>query len=166
MKSYSGTLLGWKNAKRFYSTKTQRLPDLISNRIQSSNGKALLPRKHVIFPPPPPPPSENPLTPPPSIYSTGRGAPLLYGVTDTILWPFGPLGNCTTYSKCWFGLLSCGNANKKKIEGLMGKASCHMSTTHATSTPLHLYQTSRLHHRQIRPSLCDSTRNITATTAR
>jgi hypothetical protein len=48
-----------------------------------------------------------------------RGRDTLYSVTGKVLWPFGPgvtdslssnspHSECSTYSKCWFGLLSCG----------------------------------------------------------
>lgn len=48
-----------------------------------------------------------------------RGRDTLYDVTGKVVWPFGPgitntmhskvpHSTCTTYSKCWIGLLSCG----------------------------------------------------------
>ncbi len=38
-----------------------------------------------------------------------RGRDTLYALTGTIVWPFGPYSSCPTYSKCWFGLLTCGS---------------------------------------------------------
>lgn len=37
-----------------------------------------------------------------------RGNRALYAFTGMMIWPFGPMHLCPTYSKCWFGLLSCG----------------------------------------------------------
>ena len=40
--------------------------------------------------------------------SSCRGNHMLYDTTGLIVWPFGPIGECETYSRCWFGLLTCG----------------------------------------------------------
>lgn len=37
-----------------------------------------------------------------------RGKKTLYDFSGMIIWTFGPINICPTYSKCWFGLLSCG----------------------------------------------------------
>mmetsp|Transcript_25560 Transcript_25560/g.37760 ORF Transcript_25560/g.37760 Transcript_25560/m.37760 type:complete len:215 (-) Transcript_25560:59-703(-) len=49
----------------------------------------------------------------------GRGVPLLYKLTGMIPWVFGP-NNCTTHSKCWLGILTCGDTSKTytNIRGL------------------------------------------------
>eukprot|EP01038_Epipyxis_sp_PR26KG_P014459 gene14459-19405_t len=36
-----------------------------------------------------------------------RGAETLYALTGAIIYPFGPISTCPTYSNCWFGLLTC-----------------------------------------------------------
>lgn len=41
--------------------------------------------------------------------STCRGSRLLYDITGLLVWPFGPIGDCQTHSRCWFGLLTCGS---------------------------------------------------------
>lgn len=44
-----------------------------------------------------------------------RGTSLLYDLTGMLVWPFGPVDSCPTYSKCWFGLLTCGSPKLDKI---------------------------------------------------
>jgi hypothetical protein len=44
-----------------------------------------------------------------------RGRGTVYDVTGMISWPFGPYRECPSYSKCWFGILTCGNMKKSKI---------------------------------------------------
>lgn len=45
-----------------------------------------------------------------------RGVDMLQSVSGMILWPFGPHNKeCPTYSKCWFGILSCGNPKLKHL---------------------------------------------------
>jgi len=50
-----------------------------------------------------------------------RGRNTLLDYSGTILWPFGPFQDCPTYSKCWFGILSCGEPKndhiKSSVEG-------------------------------------------------
>lgn len=45
-----------------------------------------------------------------------RGRDTLFDMTGQTVWPFGPItSGCQTYSKCWFGLLSCGDFNQKRV---------------------------------------------------
>lgn len=46
--------------------------------------------------------------PPRSKVNTCRGNELLYQATGLLVWAFGPISKCPPYSKCWFGLLTCG----------------------------------------------------------
>lgn len=39
---------------------------------------------------------------------TCRGNALVYQTTGLLVWAFGPVAKCPPYSKCWFGLLTCG----------------------------------------------------------
>jgi hypothetical protein len=43
-----------------------------------------------------------------------RGRNTLFAFTGTALVPFGPYQECTTYSKCWFGLMTCGTAKNEQ----------------------------------------------------
>jgi hypothetical protein len=54
---------------------------------------------------------------PPGGQNKCRGTDMLYSLTGTIVWPFGPK-NCSTYRKCWFGLLTCGEAKSKALQEL------------------------------------------------
>ena len=46
-----------------------------------------------------------------------RGRAMLHQVAGVITWPFGPIKSpCPTYSKCWFGILSCGTPNNNTIQ--------------------------------------------------
>lgn len=45
-----------------------------------------------------------------------RGRNTLYDYSGMILYPFGPYKECTTYSKCWFGVLSCGTPKNNEIK--------------------------------------------------
>lgn len=48
-----------------------------------------------------------------------RGVDMLQSVSGMILWPFGPYNySCPTYSKCWFGVLSCGHPKLKHLSNL------------------------------------------------
>jgi len=45
-----------------------------------------------------------------------RGTPQVFVLTGGIVvWPFGPIDDCPTYSKCWFGLLTCGEPNLPRL---------------------------------------------------
>ena len=44
-----------------------------------------------------------------------RGNRALFAFTGMMIWPFGPMHLCPTYSKCWFGLLSCGNPKLQQM---------------------------------------------------
>jgi hypothetical protein len=44
-----------------------------------------------------------------------RGRNTLFNFTGTALVPFGPYQECITYSKCWFGLMTCGTAKNEQI---------------------------------------------------
>jgi hypothetical protein len=44
-----------------------------------------------------------------------RGNKLLHDATGLLVWPFGPMGECETYSRCWFGLLTCGTFQHDKF---------------------------------------------------
>jgi hypothetical protein len=44
-----------------------------------------------------------------------RGIDMLFALTGIIVWPFGPMESCPTYSKCWFGLLTCGTPKKEAL---------------------------------------------------
>jgi hypothetical protein len=55
--------------------------------------------------------------PSPSGQNKCRGTDMLYSLTGTLVWPFGPK-NCSTYRKCWFGLLTCGEAKSKALQDL------------------------------------------------
>jgi hypothetical protein len=48
-----------------------------------------------------------------------RGNEMVYQTTGLLVWPFGPISNCPTYSECWFGLLSCGEFNSNGLQNLM-----------------------------------------------
>ena len=48
-----------------------------------------------------------------------RGRNTYFDYTGTILVPFGPYSECPTYSKCWFGLMSCGSPKEGKIKDSM-----------------------------------------------
>lgn len=43
----------------------------------------------------------------------GRGS--FYDLTGLIAWPFGPYRACPSYSKCWFGVLTCGELKTSRI---------------------------------------------------
>eukprot|EP01041_Mallomonas_annulata_P003094 gene3094-6076_t len=46
-----------------------------------------------------------------------RGTDMLYSLSGIILWPFGPVkSTCPTYSKCWYGVLSCGAPKIDKLK--------------------------------------------------
>lgn len=45
-----------------------------------------------------------------------RGRDTLLDFTGKVIIPFGPYKTCPTYSKCWFGLISCGEVKKDEIE--------------------------------------------------
>ena len=47
-----------------------------------------------------------------------RGKDMLFALTGVIVWPFGPMETCPTYSKCWFGLLTCGTPKKEALSDL------------------------------------------------
>lgn len=53
-----------------------------------------------------------------------RGVNMLYGITGTILYPFGPImfDDCPTYRKCWYGLLTCGTPNIESITKVREKS--------------------------------------------
>jgi hypothetical protein len=44
-----------------------------------------------------------------------RGSSLLHHMTGMIPWVFGP-NNCSTYSACWLGVLTCGDVNSVKMK--------------------------------------------------
>jgi hypothetical protein len=44
-----------------------------------------------------------------------RGRASLYDLTGMTVWPFGPYKECKSYSKCWFGLLSCGKFKSNEV---------------------------------------------------
>lgn len=52
---------------------------------------------------------------PPGGQTKCRGKDMLFALTGVIVWPFGPMENCPTYSKCWFGLLTCGTPKKEAL---------------------------------------------------
>ena len=43
---------------------------------------------------------------------------MLYELTGVLVWPFGPIDRCPTYSKCWFGLLTCGEPKVDNLKNL------------------------------------------------
>lgn len=45
-----------------------------------------------------------------------EGRSRLYTQLGMIIWPFGPYTSCTTYSSCWFGLLSCGSFKRENYQ--------------------------------------------------
>lgn len=45
-----------------------------------------------------------------------RGRSALFDYSGMLLYPFGPYQACTTYSKCWFGVLSCGTPKYDDIK--------------------------------------------------
>jgi hypothetical protein len=47
-----------------------------------------------------------------------RGTDMLYSLAGIIVWPFGPLKDCPSYKKCWFGLLTCGEKNSQTLNSL------------------------------------------------
>ena len=47
-----------------------------------------------------------------------RGKDMLFALTGVIVWPFGPMESCPTYSKCWMGLLTCGSPKKEVLTEL------------------------------------------------
>src|SRR5690606_33989000 len=47
-----------------------------------------------------------------------RGRDSLYTLTGMIVWPFGPMNECPTYSKCWFGFLTCGTPKMDNIHDI------------------------------------------------
>ena len=68
-----------------------------------------------------------------------RGRDMLYSLTGALVWPFGPYENCSTYTRCWFGLLTCG---KPKMDSLasLGRTtileSLHQSQPQAEVPPM------------------------------
>lgn len=54
-----------------------------------------------------------------------RGNRALWDFSGMIVSPFGPMDRCPTYSKCWFGLLSCGTPNIKKMNSFMQKCAAN-----------------------------------------
>ena len=50
-----------------------------------------------------------------------RGRDMLYSLSGIVVWPFGPMGGCATYSNCWFGLLTCGELNKQYLSSIATK---------------------------------------------
>ena len=49
-----------------------------------------------------------------------RGTPQLFEITKGLIaWPFGPLKNCPTYRKCWFGVLTCGRVDLNNMRALI-----------------------------------------------
>jgi hypothetical protein len=48
--------------------------------------------------------------------SSCRGYKSLLQQSGKLVWPFGPYETCPPYSKCWFGLLTCGSTNTSNIE--------------------------------------------------
>lgn len=55
-----------------------------------------------------------------------RGMDTLYSVTGLIMYPFGPIDSCSTYSKCWHGILSCGTFNADNVMSVSQKAIEHI----------------------------------------
>ena len=48
------------------------------------------------------------------------GTPQLFQITKGLLaWPFGPYNSCPTYRKCWFGVLTCGQADLQSMRALI-----------------------------------------------
>lgn len=45
-----------------------------------------------------------------------RGNRLFYATTGLLVWPFGPLMECETHSRCWFGLLTCGFFKREEFQ--------------------------------------------------
>ena len=46
-----------------------------------------------------------------------RGSAMLHRVSGKMAWVFGPLTSaCDTYSKCWFGVLTCGDTDERNIQ--------------------------------------------------
>mmetsp|Transcript_8285 Transcript_8285/g.14035 ORF Transcript_8285/g.14035 Transcript_8285/m.14035 type:complete len:737 (-) Transcript_8285:117-2327(-) len=52
--------------------------------------------------------------------SSCRGNPMLYHHTGLLVWPFGPIKDCQTYSRCWFGLLTCGTFRRDDFHDTFG----------------------------------------------
>ncbi|KAJ1401496.1 hypothetical protein B484DRAFT_457966 [Ochromonadaceae sp. CCMP2298] len=65
-----------------------------------------------------------------------RGKSALYDYTGMILWPFGPYQTCTTYSKCWFGVLACGNPKNTQIEKFSNTKIAAELNTHNLTMPM------------------------------
>ena len=61
--------------------------------------------------------------------TTCRGNRMLHEVTGLVVWPFGPIRECQTYSRCWFGLLTCGNFDNEKFSSLFGSDGSRVSAT-------------------------------------
>lgn len=68
-----------------------------------------------------------------------RGRDMLHSLTGALIWPFGPSDACSTYSRCWFGLLTCGEPNMESLAGL-GRStileSLHHSQPQAVIPPI------------------------------
>lgn len=48
-----------------------------------------------------------------------NGYHTLYDLTGMMVWAFGPYRSCPTYSKCWFGLLSCGTYQSENVKTIV-----------------------------------------------
>lgn len=65
-----------------------------------------------------------------------RGRAALYDLTGMLVWPFGPIHDCPTYSKCWFGLLTCGTPKLPEIrEQALGEISKVTKRFNVTTVP-------------------------------
>lgn len=65
-----------------------------------------------------------------------RGRNTLLDYSGMILYPFGPYKECTTYSKCWFGVLSCGTPKNDNIKDTtLPKIKNQMQTIHLSGEP-------------------------------
>lgn len=54
-----------------------------------------------------------------------RGNRALWDFSGMIISPFGPMDRCPTYSKCWFGLMSCGTPNIEKMNSFVQKCAAN-----------------------------------------
>jgi hypothetical protein len=44
-----------------------------------------------------------------------RDNSFFYKLTGLLLWSFGPVSQCPTHSKCWFGIMTCGNFQAQRV---------------------------------------------------
>lgn len=62
-----------------------------------------------------------------------RGNAMLYQTTGLLVWPFGPIDQCSTNSECWFGFLTCGSFQQDKLTELFNSG--YQSDPHSSIHP-------------------------------